>query len=210
MEIPTLNFVRNHHDLSTNSGFQFEFHCDRCGNGHRSPFDAFMLGGISDVLETASNMFGGLFSGAASLGQSARSATWEKAHDTAFQKAIQEMRPNFKQCSRCGHWLDKICWNQSRGMCKDCTPDLDEEYSNIQTQAAMEQATEQARNASYVNAEKFNQTLSITRCASCDAALTGGKFCGECGTPVQKSQDCKACGADTAGGKFCLECGQKQ
>ena len=31
-------FTRNYNDLSTESGFQFEFFCDCCGNGYKSTF----------------------------------------------------------------------------------------------------------------------------------------------------------------------------
>jgi hypothetical protein len=204
-----INFVHNYNDLSTDSGFQFEFCCDRCGNGYQTRFEPSVIGGVTDALEAASSMFGGLFSGAANLGHQARSATWEKAHDTAFEKAVAEAKPHFTQCSRCGHWFDSVCWNQQRGMCKNCVPDLDEEFSNIQVQAAMEQATQVAQNATYITAEAFNATRAV-HCAACGAALKGGKFCPECGTATQQKHACRACGCDTQGGKFCPECGTKQ
>ncbi len=31
-------FTDNLSDLSNQQGYQFEFHCQRCGNGYRSPF----------------------------------------------------------------------------------------------------------------------------------------------------------------------------
>jgi hypothetical protein len=31
-------FTDNYVDLSNDSGYQFEFRCERCGNGYRSPF----------------------------------------------------------------------------------------------------------------------------------------------------------------------------
>jgi hypothetical protein len=31
-------FVQNHDDLSTDRGYQFKFHCDKCGNGYMSRF----------------------------------------------------------------------------------------------------------------------------------------------------------------------------
>lgn len=203
------NFVRNYHDLSTDTGFQFEFFCDRCGNGHQTRFEPSVISGVTDLLDTAGNFLGGILAGAASLGDKVRSATWEKAHDSAFQKAIAEARPHFKQCSRCGQWMDNICWNHSRGMCKGCTPDLEEEFSNIQVQAAMEQASQVAQEVSYVKAEKF-QTAITVNCSECGAGLKGGKFCAECGTPVKKANQCSDCGSDTQGGKFCPECGAQQ
>jgi len=31
-------FTSNYTDVSTYEGYQFEFHCQRCGNGYRSAF----------------------------------------------------------------------------------------------------------------------------------------------------------------------------
>jgi hypothetical protein len=35
-----IQFTRNHSDHSTDKGYQFEFFCDRCGNGFMSEFKA--------------------------------------------------------------------------------------------------------------------------------------------------------------------------
>ena len=41
-------FTNNYRDHSNETGYQFEFFCDKCGNGHRSSFQASALGdGIS-------------------------------------------------------------------------------------------------------------------------------------------------------------------
>jgi len=56
-----IEFTRNYSDLSTNQGFQFEFQCDRCGTGYRTRFQGSALGTAATALNTASNIFGGLF-----------------------------------------------------------------------------------------------------------------------------------------------------
>jgi hypothetical protein len=33
-----IQFVANYDDLSTDKGFQFKFHCDKCRNGYLSRF----------------------------------------------------------------------------------------------------------------------------------------------------------------------------
>ncbi|TMC56946.1 MAG: zinc ribbon domain-containing protein [Chloroflexi bacterium] len=204
-----IQFVRNYDDLSTDRGFQFKFYCDRCGNGYETAFQANATAGISDMLDTASSIFGGLFNAAASVGQHAKSAAYQQAKDAAFQRAIAEVKPNFQQCKRCGKWVDDVCWNHERGLCKDDAPDLDTEYSVAQSEAAIEQAREVAKTASYVTPERFKETIVAT-CANCGAELHGAKFCPECGTPVKRETKCKNCGADTKGAKFCPECGTKQ
>src|SRR5437870_13208533 len=90
-----IQFVRNYDDLSTDRGFQFKFYCDRCGNGYETTFLPAPASVLNDVLGSASSLFGGLFSAAADVGERARSATWQKAKDDAFQKAIAEVKPNF-------------------------------------------------------------------------------------------------------------------
>ncbi len=207
--MPLIQFVRNYDDLSTDRGFQFKFYCDRCGNGYETTFQPMATAGISDVLDTASNIFGGLFNAAANIGEKARSAGYQKGKDDAFQKAIAEVKPYFRQCKRCGKWVDDVCWNHERGLCKDDAPDLDSEYSVAQSEAAIEQAREVAKGATYVTADKFKQTIVAT-CASCGAEVHGAKFCPECGTPVKRETKCKNCSADTKGAKFCPECGTKQ
>ena len=109
-----IEFVSNYNDLSTDRGFQFEFCCNRCHSGYRTPFKAWAVGTASAVLDTASGLFGGLFGSAATVGERVRSATWEKSHDDAFASALEEIRPSFVQCPRCNTWVcRKSCWNKA-------------------------------------------------------------------------------------------------
>lgn len=54
-----IQFTRNYRDLSTDAGFQFEFFCDRCGNGYQTEFQASAMGTATNILDAASNLFGG-------------------------------------------------------------------------------------------------------------------------------------------------------
>ena len=153
-------FVRNYNDLSTDKGFQFEFFCDRCGSGYQTRFQAMAAGLASDALETASSLFVGIFRGAAEVGEKVRSARWEQAHDVAFEKAIEEAKPNFVQCRRCGQWVCReVCWNEERGLCKECAPELEAEYTAAQVEAAVAEAKKKAAQVEYVSKEKFEETL---------------------------------------------------
>ncbi len=120
-----IEFTRNYSDLSTNKGFQFEFYCDKCSVEYRTRFQPSALGTVSSVLDAAGSLFGGVFGRAADMGERARSATWEKAHDETFIKAMEELKPDFIQCARCSSWVcRKSCWNSKKGLCKNCAPDL--------------------------------------------------------------------------------------
>ena len=55
-----IEFTRNYNDHSTNQGFQFEFICNRCGNGYRSSFQPWAVGAVSGALDAASSLFGGI------------------------------------------------------------------------------------------------------------------------------------------------------
>src|SRR5690606_18652492 len=119
-----IQFTRNFDDESTDRGFQFVFMCDRCGNGFRTRFQPSATGAVSGALDAAGSLLGGLLYRAADAGRAVHSAAWEKAHDAAFERAVQEATPHFHKCKRCGHWVDDDCWNQPRNLCKDCAPDL--------------------------------------------------------------------------------------
>ena len=93
-----IKFVRNHNDESTERGFQFEFLCDRCGTGYRTPFKASATGLASEALDVASGLFGGVLGTAARVGDRVHSAAWERAHDKAFADAVELAKPNFRQC----------------------------------------------------------------------------------------------------------------
>lgn len=206
-----IKFTRNHQDRCTDNGFQFEFYCDRCGNGYESTFQGSATGMASQALDTAANIFGGLFGAAAQIGERAHSVAWQQQKDAAFAKAVDEVKPHFVQCRRCGKWVCKeVCWNKDRGLCKECAPDLEQEYSAAQTEAAIEQAREVARTGTYVTADKFKETIVAT-CPNCGADVKGGKFCPECGKPVAQKKFCKECGKPVQGAvKFCPECGAAQ
>lgn len=119
----TIEFVTNYNDLSTDRGFQFEFNCNRCGAGFRTPFKATASGVVTDVLDTAGGIFGGILGTAASVSGRVHSAGWQRAHDAAFTAASHEMRPNFIQCPRCQSWVCReSCWNLKKGYAKSALP----------------------------------------------------------------------------------------
>ena len=57
-----IQFTRNYTDRSNDQGFQFEFHCDKCGNGHMSTFEGSTLGMAASFLKAAGSFFGGALS----------------------------------------------------------------------------------------------------------------------------------------------------
>ena len=200
-----IKFVRNYRDLSTDRGFQFEFQCDRCGTGFQTSFQPSATGLASEALDTVSSLFGGLLSSAASVGDRIHSVAWERAHDGAFQKAVEEVKPSFIQCPKCVQWVCReSCWNASRGLCKGCAPDLGVEQAAAESEVDVEEVRTKAREAKTRTAQ--------AACPKCGAAVSAsGKFCPECGAPLSAEKHCVECGAKMpATAKFCPGCGAKQ
>jgi membrane protease subunit (stomatin/prohibitin family) len=210
-----IEFTRNYSDNSTDHGFQFEFYCDRCGTGYRTQFQSFALGTVANVLDAASGLFGGIVGQAADLGERARSAAWEKAHDQAFVRAMQELKPDFVQCPRCSSWVcRKSCWNDRRGLCKECAPDLGVEMAAAQASRTTEEIWAHSKMAEedreMLKEKSWREGVRAT-CPKCNAPLAkNAKFCPECGTKIKAEAFCAECGAKLQpSAKFCPECGAK-
>ncbi len=209
-----IEFVSNYNDMSNERGFQFEFYCNRCGTGYRTPFQAWAVGTAASVLDTAGSLLGGIFGSAANVGERVRSAAWQKAHDEAFQQAMEKIRPNFIQCPRCSTWVcKKSCWNTKRGLCKECAPDLGVEMAAAQASRSVEEVWAHAAMAEEdkkLGKENWRETI-VASCPNCHAPLaTNAKFCPECGTKLKVELRCRKCNTLlTPGAKFCPECGTK-
>jgi membrane protease subunit (stomatin/prohibitin family) len=210
-----IEFTRNYSDHSTERGFQFEFQCDRCGNGYRTQFQAWTLGTAAGALNAASSLFGGIFNQAADVTERVRSAQWQQAKDKAFSEAVEQIKPSFLQCPRCLAWVcKKNCWNQARGLCKNCAPDLAVEISAQQAAKAREKiysdVTADAEDAKAISGVGDKKVAAS--CPNCHAPLANNaKFCPECGYKMAEAKKfCAECGAQlTPGAKFCPECGTK-
>src|SRR5579859_8192187 len=130
-------FTDNYQDRSTNDGYQFEFFCRRCGNGYSSSFQHSATGFGGRMLRLGGDLVGGnLGEKAAQLGWDAewmRDGTRGSTRDKALAKAVDEMKPYFHQCHRCGQWVcEQVCWNDQRGLCATCAPKLDQEIAGLQ------------------------------------------------------------------------------
>ena len=210
-------FTRNYADHSNDTGYQFEFHCDKCGNGYRSTFQSSVLGVGSKIAKGLGSLFGGgnLWN-AGQAGEYMKDGLRGGAWDSAFQKAIAEIRPKFHQCTRCGTWVcPEVCWNEARQLCEACAPDLAEEAAHLQAQIATEQLGEKMRATDLVaGIDPAAEMLSA--CPGCKSRLApGAKFCAGCGKPVgssaAKKAFCVGCGGSLpTGSKFCSACGAPQ
>ncbi|MBL8167330.1 MAG: zinc ribbon domain-containing protein [Acidobacteria bacterium] len=231
-----IRFTANYDDLSTDRGFQFRFHCDKCGNGYMTRFQTSMTGVAGDLLRAAGNIFGGILSSAGNSAYDIQRAIGGKAHDDAFALAVEEAKGHFHQCTRCGKWVcPDVCWNPQAGLCEGCAPNYQEEFSAHHAQAkadaARQQLYERAQQTDYAShvdmsadvvqaapsrvavnpVTEANNAPSIVgaSCAHC-GTVSNSKFCPECGQPMNAKLRCKACHTELEGQpKFCKECGAK-
>jgi hypothetical protein len=207
-------FTRNHRDHSNDTGYQFEFFCDKCGNGYRSTFQASALGVGSKIAKGLGALFGGnKLWGAGVAADHLKDGLRGQGWDDAFKKAIDEIKPKFHQCTRCGIWVcPEVCWNDAKQLCENCAPDLAEEAASAQAHIAANQARQKMEAVDQT--EGFDpKAQMLAGCPHCKARLAAGaKFCASCGKPVVQTQAqkkfCTGCGAQlAAGAKFCSGCG---
>src|SRR5712691_11818252 len=59
-------FTDNYQDHSTREGYQFEFYCQRCGNGYSSSFQKSLTGFGGQMLRMGGDLLGGTIGGKAS------------------------------------------------------------------------------------------------------------------------------------------------
>jgi len=214
----TQSFTRNYTDHSNDEGFQFEFFCDKCGNGHRSSFVRNNVGFAASMFKAAGSMFGGALSQAGRGADYLKDALRGPAWDSANKSAIEECRPKFRQCTLCGKWVcPEVCWNHERGLCEECAPDLREHAPAIQAQAAVQQAQAKAAEIDQLGGIDLSKPLAapgVANCTQCNAALpTGSRFCASCGKPVPVAaaaakKFCSGCGQSVdANARFCAGCG---
>jgi len=178
-----IQFTRNHHDHSTDKGYQFEFLCDRCGNGFRSEFKPSAMGYATSFLRAAGGLVGGILGSASQSTYEIERAVQGPNRDKAFRECVEETKPYFRLCPKCAQWVCKTsCWNEARSLCYTCAPDVATELAAAQAQSTVDQIREK------VASQDLTRDIDVTSEA---AAL------------------CPACGARTEGAKFCPECGQK-
>jgi membrane protease subunit (stomatin/prohibitin family) len=207
----TVEFTGNYEDLSTDRGYQFKFYCEKCGNGYMSSFQSSKMGMAASAAQVAGNLFGGLFGKAADTAYEIQRAVGGPAHDAALREAVAEIRPMFKQCTRCGRYVcEPICFNKRSQLCEWCAPDMDEEIASAQAEAAKEQAFNKAREVDWMK-DRDLARVSGAACAACGAKVGSAKFCPECGAPTAAAKRrCTDCGVEVEGSpKFCPECGSK-
>lgn len=190
-------FTRKFEDNSTETGFQFTFFCDICGEKfYKSKFLEYSVGKKVGIMRDAGRIaglaskmiptFGMPGMGGKQTGEAITESTdiifsqrfgkmspqWHKGHEEAFEQAQNEVKIHFKCCPRCKKWACENDWNEQTGLCIADSPRIGKQ----------------------------------TICPQCNKLTGEGKFCNNCGAPLILK--CSKCGAQSQiGTKFCGECG---
>lgn len=207
-----VEFVSEVKDLSTDKGYQFKFHCDKCHQGYTSTYKPATLGVAAGLLDTAGGVFGNLgslFGKGRQAAQGVQQTLSGKVQSDAYAQAVEEVKPQFRNCPRCGHWVCvAACWNERERMCETCAPSVTEESASARARLTVDQIT---KKLSEQDLTKGIELTAPSKCTKCGADLAAGaRFCGGCGEPVQtvKAAFCAQCGTKLSGEKFCPSCGR--
>lgn len=216
----TQSFTRNYRDNSTEEGFQFTFLCDVCGNGFKTEFiesktnkKEGLLKGLGKALSFASSVTDtdighdlGRGVDAVSERFSGMTAEWHKEHEKAMELAMNEAKQHFHRCPRCQKWVCDVCWNEEEGLCIEDAPRESTEVAAARAEKRVKDIKE-AASKEQVFQGKIEKKQTI--CPRCGKPAGQGKFCVNCGAPLEL-QKCPNCGTEIpAGQRFCGECGTK-
>lgn len=224
-----IQFVGNYDDLSSERGYQFQFRCDKCGNGYTSRFITSKIGMAGTLLRTAGSIFGGWAGSAGSNSYDVQRLAAGPEHDNALREAMEEGKQYFHQCTRCGKWVcPEACWNEKANLCEECAPNFEEQMAanraQVMAEASRQLLYDQAMKTDYASGVDMSaggsyaapdvgeRRGSTAVCSKCQADLGSAKFCPQCGTSAAAAakQFCPQCGAGAErSARFCPECGGK-
>jgi hypothetical protein len=220
-----IQFVQNYQDLSTDHGYQFKFHCDKCGNGFMSRFQTSAVGMAGSALRAAGDLLGGFFNSAGNSAFEVQRAIGGKAHDDALESAVQEGKQFFKQCGRCAKWVcPEVCWNPEAGQCTDCAPKYEQEFAHAHAQAKVAAAAQQLQSKAGQTDYAGNTDMSAGAVYRAPAVPQGPPpqavqappappqmQAGPAPSPAWQlgagAVACTKCGTDLGAFKFCPNCG---
>ena len=214
-------FTKNFADNSTEAGFQFTFFCDLCGDGFKTSFVAsktYKKGGLLKGLGQMASV-GASLAGRSNIGSAASTGTnvigerftgmspqWQKEHEAAFETAQNEAKGHFHRCPKCKRYVCDNDWNEEENLCVDDAP---REAVEVTAARAKKRALDIEEKAKTTQVFKGEIEGRQTICPSCGKPAGTGKFCNNCGAPLNLAK-CPKCGAmNQPGTRFCGDCGAK-
>lgn len=198
-------FTRRYVDRSKNTGFQFEFFCDRCNKGHMTPFRIHALGVVTSLWDATDWKkekekdfdFDTLKKDVSKLFLKG------KAWIEAYTNAVEEAQKYFKHCPRCLKWVcPKSCYNPKASLCQGCAPLTEAEKVQLK-------AEEKRKETSKPAPEPVDAPRTCPHCGKSNPVAT---FCADCGQKVVQDIFCPGCGCKWSTEKkmkFCPRCGEE-
>lgn len=204
-------------DRSKSTGFQFEFFCDRCDTGYKTPFRIHALGVVTSLWEATESQ---------SEKEKAKELDFNtlkkevskfifkgKAWIEAYTEAIEEAQKYFKHCAHCSRWVcPKTCFNENASMCLMCKPYTEQEKAQI---AAKEAAEAKRKQQSFFRTEppKAPEPKDThVDCPHCGKKNPESVFCADCGGKIVQDIFCTGCGSKWSTRnkmKYCPRCGEQ-
>jgi hypothetical protein len=202
--VSVVRFTKNYRDRSTDSGYQFEFFCDRgygswfpnwlsyhfpeaCSYSYVSSLQSFPLG-VANKVKEATSWLSARFPQISPAGDAVNNIHKE-AWESAFANAVLEAKRHFRECTSCNKWVCvHSCFNQTTGTCKTCS--------------ALGILSRPKPNNGAEN--------SFVVCKQCGSTSEPGKFCDTCGKSMTLEIFCGNCGKKIEADrrfKFCPHCG---
>ncbi len=216
-----ISFTDNYADNSSEAGFQFTFFCDHCKEGYKTRFvesksykRGRLLRGLGRIAGAAAQMTGkynvgyGIDRSADVISErfQGMSPAWHKEHEKAFEEAQNEAKGHFHRCPKCTKWVCENCWNEQEGLCIECAPRVNVEVAAAKAAMTKEQIWKKAAETTTFTGKVESK---VTICPVCGKPAGNGKFCVNCGAPLEMIK-CPKCGAENPPGtNFCGNCGAK-
>ncbi len=201
-------FTRRYVDRSKNTGFQFEFFCDKCNKGHLTPFRIHALGVVTSIWDATDwkKEKEKDFDFDTLKKDVSRLFLKGKAWIEAYTNAVEEAQKYFKHCARCLKWVcPKSCYNPRANLCQGCAPLTEAEKAALKA--------EERRKESGSRTKEPAEAVDAPRvCPHCGVSNPVSTFCADCGGKVVQDIFCPGCGCKWSTEKkmkFCPRCGEE-
>lgn len=223
--------IENYDDQCNEMGFQFEFHCDICGNSFQSEFvnsSSYGHRKRTEVLGNAASFVGNILGGKlGSIGDMIDHGTdvinenkddeaYLREKEEAFLEAEEEAKKHLHRCKKCNRWVCDECYNAKTGLCRDCYEEKmnEEMYKAQEREERRKEKEEEQKEKEREQRERQKEREREQREKEKEREKAEKKakkvVCSKCGAEIPEGMKfCGQCGAPVIREKICPNCGTK-